>query len=260
MRINMLQRNKRGVSIILSYVLLITLGVALSTLVFIWLRDYVTPDDAGKCPEDVSLIIESVVCNSDKGKFKINLTNKGLFNINGNVIRVNDREGKLGIYELKDEVSAVFNGGGDWRNFSEVLNPGKKVELIYDFSSIKNSKGNKLSKIKVVDVQPFIIEENKVVYCERVSNVDVDCGLSIVSLTGCVRNVDGGYPEGLVSCYDIMYETNCNKINNYGANCIWDFFEEVEGCWGDILDFNCEDITDSMDCVNTKSKCIWNPE
>ena len=50
--------NKRAVSMIVAYVILITIAIALSILVYNWLRFYVGPGEKVECPEGVSLIIQ----------------------------------------------------------------------------------------------------------------------------------------------------------------------------------------------------------
>jgi hypothetical protein len=75
-----LQQNKKGVSEIVSYILLIVGALGLSILVYSYLKDF-TPKGQTDCEEDVSLSIRDYVCNSDQKNLTIVLYNNGKFNI-----------------------------------------------------------------------------------------------------------------------------------------------------------------------------------
>jgi len=170
----MLMKNKRGISVILGYVLLVALGISLATIVFIWLRDYVTPNDTGKCSEDVSLIIEKVDCDYSNKILSITLRNRGLFSINGSIIRVNDNPASdLGLYTIGVDKKGLLKNDG--ANFTSPLKPNEEIILEYDFNTASSKTGVNL--FFLVDAQPFVIDNGKVIYCERVSNVDVNCNL-----------------------------------------------------------------------------------
>ena len=154
-------KSKRGVSVIIGYVLLITIAILLSVLVFNWLRFYVSPETKETCPEGVSLIIQDYSCANQK--LNITLKNKGLFNISGFILRVHDRPGaKLGIHTLNKT--------------GIPLAPGEEVTNEYAFADAElggNPAG--LTKITLIDVQPFLGNPGSEIYCERVSTQKVEC-------------------------------------------------------------------------------------
>jgi hypothetical protein len=76
--------NKRGLSEMVGYVLLIGIAISLSILVFIWMSRQV-PSPAEYCPEDISLYIENYRCGN--GEINLSLKNMGLFNVSGFIIR-----------------------------------------------------------------------------------------------------------------------------------------------------------------------------
>ncbi len=78
--------NKKGLSEVVSYVLLIVIAVSLSILVFAWLKVKV-PKEKLECPDSVSLILKEYVCNTALDKVEITFQNKGLFKIDGVYIR-----------------------------------------------------------------------------------------------------------------------------------------------------------------------------
>ena len=89
--------NKSGVSLMVSYVLLILIAVALSLLVFSYLKIYIPSNQKPECANDFSLIIQSLSCSlaTDPNEMTITLQNKGLFNADGVLIRIRDPQFKV---------------------------------------------------------------------------------------------------------------------------------------------------------------------
>jgi len=76
--------NKRGASVIIGYVLLVTFGLIMSGIAYTYLKTYV-PTETISCPEDSSLFINEITCtNGDI--LNITLKNNGKFNIEGFII------------------------------------------------------------------------------------------------------------------------------------------------------------------------------
>ncbi|PJE81641.1 hypothetical protein COU58_01725 [Candidatus Pacearchaeota archaeon CG10_big_fil_rev_8_21_14_0_10_32_42] len=74
--------NKKGMSAIIGYVLLITFGIILSIIVFNYLRTYV-PSDPLDCPDGVSLFLKDYNYNCSSGELYLTLKNNGKFNVEG---------------------------------------------------------------------------------------------------------------------------------------------------------------------------------
>jgi len=72
--------DKRGVSEVIGYVLLIVMVIALSFIVYKWMASYI-PKDYDKCADDVSIFVKDKQCQL--GKLLLILENNGLFNIDG---------------------------------------------------------------------------------------------------------------------------------------------------------------------------------
>lgn len=166
--------NKKGVSVIVGYVLLITIGVALSVLVYTWLRGYVDEDPVGVCPDETSLVLQDYSCVND-GELKLRLTlkNKGKFSIDGFVVRVNDDPRRdFGIYEIADEIVEIKPG--EFVYPESVENKGYSVE--YKFSDA----GDGVTQINVIDIQPYVLDENtdEQLNCNRVSTQKVDLDIA----------------------------------------------------------------------------------
>lgn len=88
-------KNKKGISEIIAYVLLVVMVISLASATFFWLQGYAKnplPEEA--CPEGVSVIITDSYCkidNDGKGKLDLTIKNNGRFNLDGIIITfVND--------------------------------------------------------------------------------------------------------------------------------------------------------------------------
>ncbi|MCH7850552.1 MAG: hypothetical protein IH845_02820 [Nanoarchaeota archaeon] len=171
-----LGKEKRAISNIIAYVMLISISISLSIMVFSWLRFYVADDTVETCPEGVSLIVQNYICSygfangsgNENARLNITLKNKGLFNIDGFVLGVNDRVGAgVGIYILDENGTFV--------------EPGKSVNLEYNISNKYISDGGynnrfdaPIDRLTFVQIQPFRTNENGDLLCATLSSQVID--------------------------------------------------------------------------------------
>jgi len=80
-------KEKKGISEIVSYVLLVMIAIAISVLVYAFLKLYV-PKEKSTCPEGISLTIESAVCDFAQRKLTLTLKNRGLFTVHKAFVRI----------------------------------------------------------------------------------------------------------------------------------------------------------------------------
>jgi hypothetical protein len=160
-----LNRNKSALSNIVAYVLLISITISLSVLVYGWLRFYVTGNDIETCSDNVNVIIRSYECyypapgTSAAGTLIVNLKNKGLFTIDGYELRVHDREGAGFGFYLFDDVGVSIKPGEEWR-------------AVHNFSSSLDGTG--LANIALIEVQPFM-REGSDIRCKSYAFQEVVC-------------------------------------------------------------------------------------
>ena len=164
-------KNKKAISEVVGYVLLISITIALSVLVFGWLKFYVNIGETEKCPEGVSLVIRSYNCSTDfGGRIAIVLQNKGLFNVAGFSLKVNDASNAtIGVYELfEGEITFSDNG------VASPLAPGNETSLLYLFSDF-NLGSNKI--ITLLEVQPIVetIDKKNLLHCGNVATQKIVC-------------------------------------------------------------------------------------
>lgn len=160
--------SNKGISELIAYVLLITLTISISVLVYGWLKLYVAPGQESDCPEGVNLIISNYQCSS--GSLEVTLKNKGRFNVDGFYVRVhNSSNPEFGLYTL---YSIASNGAE--------IKPGE--EFNYAYSSIKGTPPiplSNLGEITLIEVQPVIGTETNMILCSDYVSLKVgDCDVS----------------------------------------------------------------------------------
>jgi len=149
----LITKNRKGIAELLAYVLLIGLAITVSILVYNWLRFYVIPSSAKQCPDGVSMVIKEYNCDPVNKTINITLKNKGLFRIDGFLIKINnetDYSGKpqgLPVY-LLDSVTVI-----------DGLYPGDEISNSWDYSQYE--------RVVEVEVEPFRIEDGKEIYCDK---------------------------------------------------------------------------------------------
>ncbi len=79
-------KNKRGVSAIIGYVMLIAIVIAISIGVYTWMRSYI-PSEAIACPDGVSVSLTDVSYNCTAHQLNFTLENSGTFSIAGYLVK-----------------------------------------------------------------------------------------------------------------------------------------------------------------------------
>lgn len=122
-------KNKKGISIMIGYVLLITFAVVISLIVYQQLKTYL-PQENVECEDGVSIFIQDIKCYADGSNFTLNLTlkNNGRFAIGGYFIRGANDPDKLNIFmDLSDYLAedelGVLQGGNLIRFVGDDDNP-----------------------------------------------------------------------------------------------------------------------------------------
>lgn len=165
-----LGKEKKGLSDVVAYVLLIVIAVALSVLIYAWLKFFVEEggfniEDIERCSEDVGVIIKNQRCISETGDVDFNLTlkNQGLFNVSGFIVRVHNRSGaESGFYLL--EVN------------NTLLAPGQEINVSYDLDD-KGILGN----VTLVEIQPFLKKGGEEISCASYITQEVSCSVGVVN-------------------------------------------------------------------------------
>jgi len=173
----MMKFNKKAISTLVAYSLLIGISIAMAGSVYVWLKFYVSsPLTTESCPSEVSIIISDYCCNAECGPDlpakTLNLTvqNHGYFNISGYIIKMNtDPSDKViaGKYSLCAGAAESCNGDNYFSDSNGIPTP---LAPTYYNSTVFNY--TKYSLISVIQIEPYRIVTSKNgkqdrVFCEK---------------------------------------------------------------------------------------------
>lgn len=154
----MLKSNKRAVSTIIAYVLLIGLAVSMSILVHNWLKLYVAEDESQVCPDAVYLSIEDYSCSWNSNQLNLTLKNRGNFIIEDVSVKTSEDSESIGI-------------DGIFLDYSVEISVGESKNLTYSIDGLNYGHDNNIS----IEVQPVIFDDGEIIYCSQTINQDIFC-------------------------------------------------------------------------------------
>jgi hypothetical protein len=94
------KKNKKGLSVIIGYVLLMVISIVMSAIVYQWLKTYV-PKDTAICSDGTSMFIQEVNYDCTGNILTVTVKNNGRFSIDGYFIHVSNKsEEKIGTIDL----------------------------------------------------------------------------------------------------------------------------------------------------------------
>ena len=96
-------KNRKGVSIMIGYVLLVAIAITLGAVTYSWLKTYI-PKGNIECPDGVSIFIKNYSCEA--GMLNITLKNNGRFNITGYLIRAGNSTDQFATKDLSRNVTS----------------------------------------------------------------------------------------------------------------------------------------------------------
>jgi hypothetical protein len=153
---DLLLKDKKGVSLMIGYVLLIVIAISVSVGVFLYLKAYV-PLDKAECPDSASLQIDSITCELDT--VVIELTNNGLFTLDGYDLRIGEPNRIFKVLINNDTTGRLFieeSNDGDPK-----LKPGKS------FKSVPYEYPDHAGETREIEIEPFIYFDNRPFLCEN---------------------------------------------------------------------------------------------
>jgi hypothetical protein len=165
-RFFVLDKNKKGVSLIISYVILISISIGIGITVFSMLKYYpniIKPPEA--CKEGTSLVLYNYNCSYSSSvltNLELNLKNNGLFNIGGFILQVGNESGRIPVERIAPKDSKQgFDWGAGYYVFNNSVKPGEIGNANF---TIDSDYGKDISMIQV---QAMIIsEEGQKIPCD----------------------------------------------------------------------------------------------
>ncbi|MBA7615527.1 hypothetical protein ES703_22808 [subsurface metagenome] len=269
---------KKGVSVMVSYVLLIVFVIIIGALVYQWLKSYV-PAQALECPDGVSIFIKEANFDPFDSRLIVTLRNNGRFSLAGYFIHAtNSSDQELPTIDLSGYLnktkgpgiifgnSVLFLATGD--NF---FHPGSERSYFFDLpSSIGEPYSIRITPTRFQDVN----EKQRFVSCSdaragqlvgevvgecipdctgRVCGPDPVCGISCGTCA-----VEGEVCDGTGQCVPV--EECTDTCLSLGYECgIWEICGDITDCPpGCTLPEVCNVITGQ--CVSNVNNGICDPE
>ena len=180
-----INHKKRAQSLMLSYVILVSIVIAISIGVFTWLKYAANVEPVVNCNEGTSIRLTDINCSSSG--VDLNLKNNGRFSIDGIILTVSNETGLTFPTYLvpKKEYNAGLQAGSYF--FDDKLKPDNSLIAEYSLYErrIVGEEGFgdatlvDFDEIKTIQIQPFILSETGIVVCQdAVIKQNVDCSLS----------------------------------------------------------------------------------
>jgi hypothetical protein len=171
----MFKKNKRGISELVSYVLLIILAVGIASGVFVWLKYLAVKPQYVECP-DIGFIIEEDTCfgaNQDFGNITFYLKNNGNFDITGFKMMVANSDKKIfRNISLKSDCPPIALGQFEDNLYGCPVNVSETAQIFGKFC---------LDTIKYIRISAIKEVEGKLAYCKPIDFPITNC----IQGTGC---------------------------------------------------------------------------
>jgi len=172
-------KNKRGISVMVGYVLLITLAVVMGGILYAWLSGWI-PAEVPECPEATSIVIKDYNCNLTSNRLDLTLSNNGRFDLGGYLIRVTNTSTQE-IATINLGPSLIFTGRGIiFENFVLLgdLNDNSFVANDEVQNAFNITRYGNLHKVEITPAR-WYNQDNKVRFlsCGDVSTLrqDINC-------------------------------------------------------------------------------------
>ncbi len=162
-------KNKKGISVVIGYILLVAISIVMSILVYQWLKTYV-PKETPTCSEGTSIFVKGVSYDCMNSVLNITIKNNGKFSVNGYFIHASTSEDKnaLATIDLSNRITSGGNVSSNSIIFSFLtensLTPDESNNI--QESTFDVSELGILTKIEIIPTRIQEVDEKKrVVSC-----------------------------------------------------------------------------------------------
>ena len=160
-----LDKDKKGLSEMVSYVLLLVIAIGMASAVYAWVKGYLpsaTPKET--CNVDASLSVENYACDSATKIINITIRNRGSFNVSGFFIRATNSSLEKTVptsqIVCNDDLryNCVYAGRYD---FTAQLKPTGETDTHFKYTQLQN--------ITRIQIQPYVMGKKpvKTLLCEK---------------------------------------------------------------------------------------------
>lgn len=236
--------NIKGLSIMISYVLLIAIVLILSTISYKIMTSYVLKDII-ECPEGVSLYVKESNCNPVDLSLNFTLSNNGRFNIGGYFIHAtNSSTQELASEDLSQKIT---EGGINSTNYVTFTSEENNIMTPYDEIQNIFNIDNEIYSIEIIPVR-FQEENNrlKLAICgdSKIKEL-INCKFNPSHLMGFISwwDLEGNLNDIMGMNNGEIFGADCNVAGKVGQGCE---FIKSEGDYMIIPDSSSLDITDEL--------------
>jgi hypothetical protein len=162
-----LQVNKKGISEVIGYLLLVAVSITISILVYQWLKTYV-PSEALNCPDGTSVYINdyNYKCSLNHDILNVTIQNNGRFSIYGFFVHISNST-KSGGLDTIDISQNILNDSGQVdtnRIYGSAVaylslatdnefNPASSVLLSFNVTKYENSIGTAVNNLEIIPMR-----------------------------------------------------------------------------------------------------------
>ena len=244
---------KKGVSIIIGYVLLVVFALIIGTMVYNVLKTYI-PKDVPECPEGVSIFVKDLTYTEDY--LNITIMNTGLFDIAGYFIHAtNSSSQEIATKDLseflKQTNARIVNGVVIFLGEDNPMKPNDKQSQIFELDG-------EIYSIEIIPVR-FQEEDNKKRFLSC-GNSKIQEKVSLMCAPVCGTKVCGPDPVCGIECSPCTGTDVCNGAGEcvLPAACTDTCASLGYGCGTHTI---CGNSTNCGDCLsNEVCSAIWQCE
>ena len=225
-------RNKKGVSIMIGYVLLVSFVLVMGVVVYQWMKTYI-PRASLECPDGVSIFVEDYQCSADQLTFT--LKNNGKFNIGGYFIYATTSVGQeLATKDLSQNITlggdALAPSGIKIYGLDNSMKPNAQNSFEYDLVGVDD-----VYSVEIIPIRWQEANRKKSIVSCSIAKIreSLDCGASqFICEDSCIGL---GYECGTIC------DVNCG---NFDGGC--DVGESCTPLGQCVPDALCTDTCDSV--------------
>lgn len=163
--------NKKALSELIAYVLLVGIALSMSVFVYSWMKFRVEKPFAEEdCPDTVSLVLVSYTCSANV--MNVTVQNKGMFDIYGYSIKSSDVEIGLAGKSSFDLFKKDGESGDNIIEFISALKGNARNSTLFSYA--KN--------IKQIEIEPYILKEGETdkTFCKNAVVTSKTSGCNVV--------------------------------------------------------------------------------
>ena len=165
----MIQNNKQAVSLMVSYVLLVSIVIIVAIGIFAWLRTVSDVSPPIDCKEGTSVVLDNHNCtNGLRGGIDLYLKNNGYFSVDGVILSVGNDTKIFPVVYLMPKPFTGFQGNlkGNYF-FDDPLKPGDITTANFSNVDGQDLEIVDFENISIIQIQPFIVEKTGKIICQN---------------------------------------------------------------------------------------------